>query len=240
MTFTQQEFESAVSQSTTIRQVLEKLGINGVKNNYRVFHKLLKQYPVDTTHFEFPTTTKPRRELQEYFNNIHPIGSARLKERMFKEGIKAKCCEKCLLSEWNQQVIPLELHHIDGNHMNNNLLNLQVLCPNCHAQTTNYRGANASVSKVNQSKKKVLLITKTAKPDRFCHCGNILNSKQKFTCSYDCDKIRQRKVTNRPSKEELIQLLETNSFCAVGRMYNVSDNAVRKWLKSPTQESNLS
>ena len=34
--------------------------------------------------------------------------------------------------------IPLQVHHIDGNHINNELNNLQLLCPNCHAQTDNW------------------------------------------------------------------------------------------------------
>lgn len=39
-----------------------------------------------------------------------------------------------------------------------------------------------------------------------------------------------RKVP-RPSHEQLLTDLETMSFCAVGRKYGVSDNAVRKWLR---------
>lgn len=46
------------------------------------------------------------------------------------------------LSEWMGKPIPLELHHKDGNHYNNDLSNLEILCPNCHAQTDNYRGKN--------------------------------------------------------------------------------------------------
>lgn len=41
-----------------------------------------------------------------------------------------------------------------------------------------------------------------------------------------------RKVKNRPSKEELIQLLKTNSYCELGRKYGVSDNSIRKWIKN--------
>ncbi len=33
----------------------------------------------------------------------------------------------------------LEVDHIDGNHKNNSQENLQVLCPNCHAMTHNFR-----------------------------------------------------------------------------------------------------
>lgn len=33
-----------------------------------------------------------------------------------------------------------QLHHIDGDETNNELSNLQMLCPNCHSQTDNYCG----------------------------------------------------------------------------------------------------
>lgn len=32
----------------------------------------------------------------------------------------------------------LQVHHIDGNAKNNEIENLQILCPNCHALTENY------------------------------------------------------------------------------------------------------
>lgn len=40
------------------------------------------------------------------------------------------------------QPIPIELDHIDGNPENNELDNLRLICPNCHAQTPTYKGAN--------------------------------------------------------------------------------------------------
>lgn len=51
-------------------------------------------------------------------------------------------CECCGLIEWLEQPIPLELHHVDGDSDNNTEENLQLLCPNCHAFTDNYKGAN--------------------------------------------------------------------------------------------------
>ena len=51
-------------------------------------------------------------------------------------------CEVCGTHEWNGETTPLELHHIDGDLTNNTDENLQVVCPNCHAQTPNYRGRN--------------------------------------------------------------------------------------------------
>lgn len=37
---------------------------------------------------------------------------------------------------------PLHVHHVDGDATNNSEDNLQLLCPNCHAFTDNYRGRN--------------------------------------------------------------------------------------------------
>ena len=41
---------------------------------------------------------------------------------------------------WNKNdLVKLELHHIDGNHKNNTLKNCLLLCPNCHSLTENYK-----------------------------------------------------------------------------------------------------
>ena len=40
------------------------------------------------------------------------------------------------IDKWMNDELPLELDHIDGNHFNNELINLQIICPNCHSQKT--------------------------------------------------------------------------------------------------------
>ena len=54
---------------------------------------------------------------------------------------------KCCICGWSKinpytNTLPLEIDHIDGNANNNREENLQLLCPNCHSLTKNYRGAN--------------------------------------------------------------------------------------------------
>lgn len=66
----------------------------------------------------------------------------KLKNKLIQEGIKENKCECCGISEWNGKPINLELHHIDGNSHNHCLNNLQLLCPNCHSQTDNFRAKN--------------------------------------------------------------------------------------------------
>ena len=50
-------------------------------------------------------------------------------------------------------------------------------------------------------------------------------------CSTECFRLSSRKVKARPSKQELNIMAKTMSICAIGRLYEVSDNAVRKWMK---------
>jgi 5-methylcytosine-specific restriction endonuclease McrA len=51
-------------------------------------------------------------------------------------------CESCSLDSWQDNPIPLEIHHMNGNAKDNQLNNLQLICPNCHALTDSYKGKN--------------------------------------------------------------------------------------------------
>jgi 5-methylcytosine-specific restriction endonuclease McrA len=51
-------------------------------------------------------------------------------------------CAICDVKEWQGKLVPLVLDHIDGNPENWDLLNLRLICPNCDAQTSTYKGKN--------------------------------------------------------------------------------------------------
>lgn len=40
------------------------------------------------------------------------------------------------------------------------------------------------------------------------------------------------KPEDRPSKEELFELIKTKPFTVIGEMYGVKDNAIRRWCKT--------
>lgn len=58
-------------------------------------------------------------------------------------------CQKCGWGEKNpvSNTVPLELHHIDGDPFNNKEENLELLCPNCHSLTPNYRGLHSKTTR---------------------------------------------------------------------------------------------
>ena len=78
---------------------------------------------------------------KEYLGTNRFIKSNVLKKKLILEGIKEEKCERCGLSIWLGGIIPLELHHKNGNHWDNDLDNLEILCPNCHSLESNNSGA---------------------------------------------------------------------------------------------------
>lgn len=124
-----------------------------------------------------------------------------------------------------------------------------VVCSNCHrkihAEQVNLSQYKKCFETIEQFKQ---LLTNCGKKNIYirkrknyvpktgaylCKCGNKKSTKAKHC--HKCYKFSLRQ-TERPSKEELEQLLLTNSYCAVAKMYNVSDNTIRKWEKSYNSE----
>lgn len=137
--------------------------------------------------------------------------------RKFLLELKENKCELCGWDKINPTTkkSPLEIHHIDGNYLNNTLENLQVLCPNCHSLTSNYKALNKSDRERTQVRKNYC-----------CDCG-----KEIFTTSIRCKECDAKtRITKKPvTREELKQLIRTKSFVEIGRCYGVTDNAIRKW-----------
>lgn len=87
-------------------------------------------------------------KLIDYLKNSEDVQSNKIRKKLLDENYKEYRCECCGLTEWLNEPIPLELHHIDGNKNNNTLENFQLLCPNCHAKTSSYRGKNVKNKRV--------------------------------------------------------------------------------------------
>lgn len=131
------------------------------------------------------------------------------------------CCEEC---GWNKinpftNKTPLEVHHIDGNYLNNKIENLKVLCPNCHSLTPNYKGLNVNSERIRKQTRKYYCID----------CG-VEVSPDALRCK-SCE-AKHRIIEKPATREELKQLIRTTPFTIIGQQYNVTDNAIRKWCIS--------
>jgi hypothetical protein len=141
------DLKNAVQNSRSIRQVLDKLGIVPAGGNYQTVKRRIAKYSIDTSHFGGQSWNKgqitgPKKPVNFYLTKNSVVQSFRLKKRLLSENVFEHKCSKCKQTKWLNDSIPLELHHIDGDHYNNELTNLTLLCPNCHALTDNYRGKN--------------------------------------------------------------------------------------------------
>jgi hypothetical protein len=68
-------------------------------------------------------------------------GCTKRVKRYFNENIYH--CESCGIGrEWKKRPLTLEINHIDGDRKNNKRSNLELICPNCHSQTPNFRAKN--------------------------------------------------------------------------------------------------
>ena len=149
--YTDDQLVEAVATSHSIRTVLEKIGLTPAGGNYETVKKHIQELNLDTSHFLGQAIL--RNKTHEY--NTRPLDAIlvhgklentwRLKNRLLREGLKENQCEHCGNTKWLGLPIPLELHHKDGDRTNNSLQNIELLCPNCHALTDNYRGSKKKV-----------------------------------------------------------------------------------------------
>ena len=143
-----EQYRNAVMQSRSIAGALRLLGVAPEGGNYRVLHRAIERLDLDTSHFagqswsRGATVPSRVRPIEDYLSNKYPIQSDRLRRRLVNEGVVERRCSCCKLDTSMDQPIPLELDHIDGNHQNNALDNLRLLCPNCHSLTPTFRGKN--------------------------------------------------------------------------------------------------
>lgn len=217
-----------IKNSQNINQVCKSIGKRPTNNNYLFVEKIIKKYNIDISHFcnDFKQIKRHKPYTkEEIFCENSPISTSSLLLNIIKYNIKEYKCECCGNIEWLGKKIPLQTHHINGDNTDNRIENLQLLCPNCHAQTDNYCGKGKRKKLLNKYKTKICPI-----------CGNEHHSQNKF-CSKECFENFKRKnyqkYRDNINKDILIECFKKyKTFRQVGKYFNVSDKTIYKWCES--------
>jgi len=236
--FTKKEIENAISNSISLAQVCRILGMTLSGSSYELIHNKIKEHSLNTSHFKGQSwnkggtnTNSIKKPIEVYLVKNSTCSRTNLKRRLFKEDFKQKQCENCNLSEWFGKPAPLELHHINGVNNDNRIENLQILCANCHAQTDSYCGKNHKNTKI---KKKIKKITRGCID---CNIEIYRSSRRCKPCSVTFK--RQEYIKSLPDPITLINQIKALGYVKTGKLYNVSDNAIRKWIKTLGLNSKL-
>lgn len=229
--YTREMLVDIVKGSFSYMEVLRRLGLKEAGGSHYHISKKIKEYGINTSHFKrmaynIGVVSKTAHTKESFIKERLKLGTkingTSLRKFLIKFGIKEHRCEKCNNIEWNGELIPLEVDHIDGNHENNELSNLRFLCPNCHAQTETYCSKNKKNYNTNDKNNKST-----------CSCGNHKSPESDLCvkCSNKKERTRKTKI-DWPDKEEILERLKTSNFSKLGRELGVSDNAIRKHLAS--------
>ncbi len=149
--FDLETLKTFVTESLSWATLLGKMEIDYHGNTIKTIRKYFLENNISLGHFTGQGHNKgktyTRTDIKDYLNNSKKTSSNELRKRLIKEGYKEHKCEKCHNTTWLDNPIPICLHHVDGNHSNNLLENLEVLCYNCHALTPNFVGKNIKSGK---------------------------------------------------------------------------------------------
>lgn len=146
-----------------MREVAIKLGYSpDGGGSITIIKDMLKIKNFDTSHFTGQGWNKNNFDYSRFQMGKAIKITAALPAIVALRGHRCECCQNTI---WNNQPIPLEIHHLDGNHLNNELNNLQLLCPNCHALTNNYCGKNSNRHNLQEISDELFIEALTTTPN---------------------------------------------------------------------------
>lgn len=211
-----------------------------LKCQYDTLNRALKILEIDYAGQKYTRGRKyPTRQVKavDFLGTGRNITSLKLKKLLLRDNILEYRCNICKITEWNGKPTPLELDHIDGDRYNNNLNNIRLICPNCHAQTETYRGKNIGTYNVNNitpNFNEIKQVNETedfpiSKKTSICnYCKNEFENRrnQKF-CSTKCSSLSTVKIKILP--DEMKELVWKYPLITVAKMLNVSDKSIKKF-----------
>lgn len=143
--YPKQRLQTLAAESVSVSEILKKLNLKLTGGNNVFIRKKLDTHNIDTSHFLGQKANcgirwKGKRVVLTKRDSGERRNASVLRKALLKIGRLYKCeGENCSVnSNWLGKEIRLQVHHVDGNWLNDDPTNLKLLCPNCHSQTDNY------------------------------------------------------------------------------------------------------
>ena len=149
--YTKELLKENVKDCYSFAELCRRLGLKPEGSNPKTLRKKMNEFKVDYSHFtgqKWHINPDNPVYRDKYLPNLckhSSLSSANVKSLVYKLKLKENKCECCGISKWKNKPIVCELHHINGDTTDNRIENLQILCPNCHSQTENFRNKNRKV-----------------------------------------------------------------------------------------------
>lgn len=214
-----EKVKEAVENNCCYADTLRALGVPTQGRNSDTLKRKIEEYHLDISHFTFVSKDKGKNRKKsaiDYLFKGSIIKPYKLKQKLLEDGLKENKCERCGISEWQGKPIVCQLHHIDGDETNNELDNLQMLCPNCHSQTDNYCGNS------NKTEKSRMYCLDCGKEIRYSKSGYCVSCTAKHRVNFNWeDEIENLKTFVSDGLSNLI----------IGSKYGVSEATIRKYRK---------
>lgn len=217
-TVSDKDFIKIVENSRYLYQVGSKLGYTP-STTYGTIGKEIRQR---MTSLNVELNTVKTVNLDSYESNSY---NASIRRKVIHDNTIKYACAICgNTGTWLNKTLVLQIDHINGDASDNRLKNLRFLCPNCHTQTSTFGNKN-KIKRTNADRH--------SHYDKICkQCGKsfISNGNRQIYCSTKCVADAHRKV-DKIDVKLLTSQIKKLGFRGTGKIYGVSDNAIKHWCQ---------
>ena len=160
--------EEIVKKSESLSEVMRSYGLAPRGANYKRFRTMVRDMGISTEHFLGNRFKKNRNILMVHTKESFTLDvlikngkgwhSSGIKDKLIEYGLIENRCSKCNQPpEWFGELLVIQLDHINGDHRDNRLENLRMLCPNCHSQTKTFCKIKKVIGEVGETDKTATL-----------------------------------------------------------------------------------
>ena len=218
----EKEFRELVERSKTVSEILDNFDLKNKGGNYKTVKRRVLLLGMDYSRFRSNIGKSwvghlrhTKVPLESVLVEHSTYCRSSLKKRLLKEKKINHSCAICGVgSTWQNKPLVLVLDHINGVPDDNRIQNLRFLCPNCNSQQETFAGRGLK------------------KHHNCIWCGVGIGGQSKTGYCRRCGQAHRYSIEKRDVDiEGVSKMIDEKGYSATGRLFGVSGNAVKKWIR---------